>query len=184
MVWRGSVMGWKRSVLGMALAIAMAGGCSQSPQAKEARYLERGKKESQRKNYAVAIIHFKNAMQAQSRDAEPYYQLGLAYLATNDLNTAASYFIKATELNPKHTAAQLKLAEMMATSRSSKEVLEQAQKRSQDVLNLLPENIDALNVLAITELRLGKPQSAEAHLEQALRKSPSNLKASIALAQS
>ena len=175
-------MGWKRSVLWMAVAILMAG-CSQSPQTKEARYLEKGKKESQRKNYAAAIIHFKNALQAQPRDAEPYYQLGLAYLATDDLNTAASYFLKATELNPKHSGAQLKLAQLMATSRS-KEVLEEAQKRSRDVLNLLPENIDALNVLAITELRLGKPQSAEAHLEQALRKSPSNLKASLVLAQS
>ena len=64
----------------------------------EARYLEKGKKEFQKKNYAIAILHFKNAMQAQPQDAEPYYQLGLAYLASNDLNTAASYFRKATRI--------------------------------------------------------------------------------------
>jgi len=40
-----------------------------------------------------------------------------------------------------------------------------------------------LNVLAITELKLGKPESAEAHLEQALKKSPNNLKSSVALAR-
>jgi tetratricopeptide (TPR) repeat protein len=157
-------------------------GCSQSPQVREAKYLEKGKKEVQKKNYAVAILHFKNAAQAQPRDAEPYYQLGLAYLASNDFKTAASYLHKAVELNPKHTGAQLKLAELMSTSRS-KEVLEEAQKRTQDVLKLLPDDADALNVLAITELKLGRPESAEAHLEQALKKSPSNLKTSVALAR-
>jgi tetratricopeptide (TPR) repeat protein len=175
-------MCWKRSILWIVVAVAIVAGCSRSPQAKEARYLERGKQEFQKKNYAVAIIHFKNAIQAQPRDAEPYYQLGLVYLAGNDFNTAASYFLKATELNPKHTAAQLKVAELMATSQS-KEILEEAKKRSQDVLNLLPEDVDALNVLAISELRLGNPQSAEAHLEQALTKAPSHLRSSVALAQ-
>jgi len=180
---KAGMMRRKRRILGIVVAVALAGGCAQSPQTKAAKYLEKGKKECQTKNYAVAILHFKNAMQAQPRDAEPYYQLGLAYLASNDINSAASYFLKATELNPNHTAAQLKVAEMMATSRS-KAVLEEAQKRSQEVLNLLPESIEALNILAITELRLGNSRSAEAHLEQALQKAPSQLKSSVALAYS
>ena len=171
-----------RSTFGMALMVGMMAGCARSPQAAEAKYLEKGRQEFQKKNYGVAIIHFKNAMQAQPRDAEPYYQLGLSYLAVNDFNAAASFFMKATELNPKHRGAQLKLAELMTASQS-KEVLEDAQKRSQEALNLLPEDIEALNVLAIAELRLGKPESAEAHLEQALRKAPGDLKSSIALAQ-
>ncbi|HEV2473537.1 MAG TPA: tetratricopeptide repeat protein, partial [Chthonomonadales bacterium] len=176
------MMRWKRGICGMVVAAAMACGCSQSPKAKEAKYLEKGKKEFQQKHYTVAVLHFKNAMEAQPQDAEPYYQLGLVYMAVSDPNTAAQYFLKATELNPKHTGAQLKVAELMATSRS-KEVLEEAQKRSQEVLNLLPESVDALNVLAVTELRLGKPENAEAHLEQAVQKAPADLRSSVALAQ-
>ena len=176
------MMGWMRSEFGIVLAVVMTGGCSRSPQAIEAKYLEKGRAEFQKKNYAVAIINFKNAMQAQPRDAEPYYQLGLSYLALNDFNGAGSFFMKATEVNPKHTGAQLKLAELMTASRSS-EVLEEAQKRSQEALNLAPEDIEALNVLAIAELRLGNPRSAEAHLDQALRRSPGDLRSSIALAQ-
>jgi len=164
------------------VAILTLSACTQSPQVKEAKYLEKGKKEFENKNYAVAILHFKNAMAAQPRDAEPYYRLGLTYLAANDMNTAASHFRKASELNPKHALAQLKLAELLSTSRS-KEMVEEAQKRTEDVLAALPDDIDALNVLAVTELRLGQPESAEAHLEQALRKSPSHLRSSIALAQ-
>src|SRR5262249_54199797 len=175
-----SRMRLKRRTLLAGVLMLLFSACS--PKSKEARYLEKGKKEFQQKNYATAILHFKTAMQAQPRDAEPCYQLGLAYLASNDVATAASNFMKATELNPKHTAAQLKLAELMATSRNQ-EILQEAQKRMQDVLALLPEDVEALNVLAVTELKLGKLESAEAHLEQALKKTPSSLRSSVALAQ-
>jgi cytochrome c-type biogenesis protein CcmH/NrfG len=162
-------MRFNTSAIGAFVAILMLSACTQSPQAKEAKFLDKGKKEFEKKNYQVAIIHFKNAAAAMPRDAEPYYQLGLANLAVNDMNTAASFFKKATELNPKHTGAQLKLAAMMSTSRS-KEILEDAQKRARDVLAVLPDDLDALDILSITDLRLGKPESAEAWLEQALRR--------------
>src|ERR1039458_1613547 len=163
------------------VAILILSACTQSPQVKEAKYLEKGKKEFEKKNYAVAVLHFKNAAAAQPRDAEPNYQLGLTHLAANDINTAGAYFQKATELNPKHTGAQLKLAELL--SGGNKKQIEDAQKRVLGVLAALPDDVDALNVLSVTELRLGKPESAEAHLEQALRKSPTHLRSSVALAQ-
>src|ERR1039458_5534466 len=106
------MMRFQRSSSWAAVAILMLSACSQSPQAKEAQYLEKGKKEFEKRNYAVAVLHFKNAMAAQPRDAEPYYQLGMTHLAGNDINSAANYFREAAELNPKHTAAQLKLAEL------------------------------------------------------------------------
>src|ERR1017187_9944086 len=122
------MMQFQRRVFWMGVAILALSACTQSPQAKEAKYLEKGRKEFEKKNYAVAVLHFKNAMVAQPRDAEPYYQLGMTHLAGNDVNTAAPYFWKATDLNPKHTGAQLKLAELMTTS-SNKKDLEDAQKR-------------------------------------------------------
>jgi len=169
----------KRNIFLLGLVVSLFSGCSQSPQA----YLEKGKKAFEQKNYEVAILYFKNAMQKQPKEAEPYYQIGLAYLASGDVGTAAEYLRKASELNPRHTGAQLKLAELMAASRN-KEMVEEAQRRTQDVLNLLPDDAEALNLLALTELRLGKPESAEAHLEQVLRKSPRYLQSSLALAQS
>jgi tetratricopeptide (TPR) repeat protein len=174
-------MRFRQSVLLAGVAVLMLSACTQSPQAKEAKYLEKGRREFEKKNYSAAILHFRNAAAAQPRDAEPYYQIGLAQLAANDRNTAGSYFLKATELNPKHASAQLKFAELL--SGGSKEQTEDAQKRVLEVLIAQPDDIDALNILAFTELRLGKPQSAEAHLEQAIRKSPSDLKSAVALAQ-
>src|SRR5271157_6088301 len=126
--------------LPLGLAILLLSGC-QSPQAKEASYLNKGKKEFLKKHYDIAIIHFKNAMAAQPRDAEPYYQLGLAYYASNDIKTAAGYLNRATQLNPKHTGAQLKLSELMAASHSQDLVLE-AQKRTEGVLALSPNDAE------------------------------------------
>lgn len=157
-------------------------GCSRSPQARAARFLEQGKKRFQQRDYARAILQFKNAAQALPNDAEPYYQLGLVHLATNDIRSAASAFYKATELNPKHAGAQLRLAELMSLSRDL-ETVEKAGARARDVLASEPGDLDALNLLAFTELRLGKPDSAEAHLEEALRRSPNHLKSSVALAK-
>lgn len=172
----------KRSTIVISLLVVLGlAGCSQSPEAKEAKYLEKGKKEFQKKNYPVAVLHFKNAMTAKPTDAEPYYQLGISYLAMNDVRTGGGYLKRATELNPKHTSAQLKFAELLAGG--DKENVEDAQQRAQTVLALLPDNVEALDVLAVTELRLGKPDSAEEHLQQALRKSPGHLQTSITLAQ-
>jgi tetratricopeptide (TPR) repeat protein len=169
------------ALLAVVVVVAL-GGCSQSREAKEARYLEKGTKEFQRKNYPTAIIHFKNAIAAKPLDAEPYYQLGLCYLALNDFNTAAGALQRATDLNPKHNAAQVKLVGLMANSRSE-ELLREAEKRMLNVLTNSPGDPDALDVLAAAELRLGKAESAEAHILEALRKSPSRLTSAVALAQ-
>jgi tetratricopeptide (TPR) repeat protein len=163
-------------------AVVLTAACAQSPQAKEAKYLEKGKKEFEKKNYSVALLYFKNAMAAQPRHAEPYYQLGLTHLAAKDPNMAAGFFKKATELDPKHTAAQVAFAGLLATAKN-KELLEDGEQRMQAVLAQNPDHVEALNVLAMTELRLRKVDSAEAHLEQALRKSPGDLTASVTLSQ-
>src|SRR5580700_3974799 len=85
--------------------------CAISPQAKEARSLKRGQAQLAKKDYARAILEFRTAIQVMPKDAEAYYQLGLALLQSGDLRGAVGAFQKATELNPKHPGAQLKLAE-------------------------------------------------------------------------
>jgi tetratricopeptide (TPR) repeat protein len=163
-------------------AILTLSACNLSPDAKEASFLAKGKKQFADKNYAVAILYFKNASAAKPWDAEPYYQLGLTYLAGGDFKSAAAEFLKAVEVNPRHTGAQLSLAQMMATSRDTKD-LDAAQKHAQAVLALRPDDPDALNVLGLTDLRLGKLESAQSYMEQALRKSPTHLNSWVGLSQ-
>ena len=63
-------MRFGRRALWAVLPILALTNCNQSPEAKEKGFLERGRKEFQKKNYAVAILHFKNAQAAMPWDAE------------------------------------------------------------------------------------------------------------------
>ncbi len=168
-------------LVSLLLIVVVLFGCSRAPEAKAAKFLESGKKYLEAKDYTRAILQFKNAAKAKPSDPEPYYQAGLAYLATGDFNSAAGNLQKASELDPKHVGAQLKLAELMAVNRNV-DVVKEAEKRAQAVLKVSPENPDALATLALTELQLGKPEDAEQHLLQALAKFPQHLKSSTTLA--
>jgi tetratricopeptide (TPR) repeat protein len=155
--------------------------CSRSPQDREARFLSSGKAHMQQKEYGRALLDFKNAVQALPKDAEPYYQLGLAYLANGDLKSASACFRKATELNPKHTGAQVKLAGLMAAL-GDKQMVEEAAKRASDAI-AKSADAEAFDALALAQYRLGNREDAEKVLEQALQRFPASLGSSVGLAQ-
>src|SRR5689334_11709451 len=115
--------------IGICLAFS---GCARTPEAKEARYLESGKKLLEKKDYARALIQFRNAAKVMPKDAEPYYQAGLVYLERRDWQAAYQSFKGAVQLNPKHQQAQLKLAEIMAMG--GKKEVEQAHQAIQDLI--------------------------------------------------
>lgn len=176
---------WRMTQLaaaGVICACAVLSGCARTPQEKEARYLEAGKRQLEKKDYARAIIQFTNAARAMPKDAEPYYQLALAHMARKEWQATLANLKRAVSLNGNHQQAKLKLAELMATS-DKREILEGAQKSIQQVLTASPDNVDALDALAVTELKLGNWQDAEKHLEQAYNKLPGNLKSTLWLAQ-
>ena len=156
--------------------------CTSSPQTKEAGFLKNGRKLLANKDYSRAVLEFKNAAQVMPKDAEPYYQTGLAYLELDNLGGAIGAFEKALKLNPQHAGAQTKLAGLMTTSRK-KEVLEDAEKRLRELMITNPANIEALDALAVTELRLGRPDDANRLLDEALLKSPADLQSAVLLAQ-
>jgi tetratricopeptide (TPR) repeat protein len=165
----------------MLVLYGMSMACS-SPQAKEAKYLRRGEALRDKKDYSRALLEFKNASLAMPKDAEPYYQTGITYLAAGNPANGITYLRKATELNPKHQNAQLKLAELMTTSRN-KDVLQQAASRLEAVLAASPDNSEASDALAFAEWELGKTDEAVGRLEDTLRKAPSRLQTSMELAR-
>src|ERR1700722_8015649 len=77
--------------------------CVSSPEAKSARFIEAGKKMLQNKDAPRAILQFRNATQATPKNAEAFYQLGLAYLAAGDLRNGVGNLRKAVDVDPKHT---------------------------------------------------------------------------------
>ena len=156
--------------------------CSRTPQQREAKFLENGRKHLLSHDFNNAILDFKNASQSMPKDAEPHYQLGLAELGLGQGQAAADEFRRAFQLNPQHIGVQLKLAEMMAANRNP-DVIREGEKRAQAVLAIEPGNPDALQALAAAELRLGEdPADAVAHLEEALDRVPQHLGSATDLA--
>ena len=158
------------------------GAGTRSPEQQCARFLANGKKYLEQKDHARAANEFRGAAKADPRNAEPHYQLALVSLATGDLSNAAAFLKKTTDLDPKHKDAQLKLAQLLATTRD-KEVIEEAEKRVREVLARSPADADTLSTLAVVEWRLGKLGDAEEHLNQVFEKWPENLKSSLILAR-
>lgn len=164
------------------LAIALAGGCARTPEAKKARFLASGKKHLEKKDYQRALLDFKNAARVAPKDPDIFYQLGVAYLGAGDVRSALGCFNKALQLNPKHVPSQVKMAELLAST-FDREVLAKAEEQAEAVLTADPENVDALTALALAQWKLGKVQDAEQHLRDAFTKRPNDLNASIGLAK-
>ena len=150
------------------LVCGMSIACNTSPQAKEAKYLRRGAALLQKKDYPRALLEFRNAMGAMPKDAEPYYQMAVTYMDSGDFLNAVASLRKAIEVNPKHQQAQLKLAELMTTSKD-KDVLQQAASRLEAVLSVSPDNSEANDALAFAEWKLGKTEDATSRLENTLQ---------------
>src|SRR6185503_12358660 len=89
---------------------------------------------------------------------------------------------RALELNPEHPGARFRLADLMART-NGPEALRDAQRSLQALLQNSPENADALHALALTELKLGKPEDAVRNLERAVSSAPQELIFAVTLAE-
>jgi len=170
----------KWALLSLAWVALVSAGCSKSPQAKSAKYIDSGKALMQKHDPVRAILQFRSAVQASPKNAEAYYQLALAFQAQQDYRNAVGTLRQAIALNPKHTAAKLRLAQLMA-SVTDPGVLKDAQQRLKDLLAGDPDNPDTLHALALTELKLGEAADALQHLELALTDASKSQELGVAL---
>jgi tetratricopeptide (TPR) repeat protein len=173
----------KRALIPVALlpVLGFLAGCAQTPEQKYARHLERGKKLVERQESSRAILELYNAIREQPEEAEAYYWIAQAFLGRNQVREAIASLRRAVEFKPGHSAAQLKLAELMIRTKDE-ELLKDAEARVQKILTDNPGDEDALFTLAASHAQLGRVEEAEKYLNEALLRSPSHLRAGIALA--
>jgi tetratricopeptide (TPR) repeat protein len=172
-----------RGILACFLLVMFAlSSCVSSPEAKSARFIEAGKKMLQNKDAPRAILQFRNATQATPKNAEAFYQLGLAYLAAGDLRNGVGNLRKAVDVDPKHTGAQLRLAQLMSDA-NNPDIVKDAQQRLEKLWQEGAETPDVLHALALTELKLGDTAEAMRHLDMAISSAPQELMIAITLAQ-
>jgi tetratricopeptide (TPR) repeat protein len=168
--------------LGSILLAGTQVGCDRSPQAREKRFLDRAEKLAGQKEYARALLELRNASLAMPKDAEPHYRMAVLELLSKQTPAAIRDLGKALELNPKHEQAKVKLAELMAMD-GNRQVVEGAEKQLREVLAASPGNLEAVDTLAFTQWRLGRPEDAAALLEESLAKVPTRFQTSVALAR-
>jgi Tfp pilus assembly protein PilF len=161
----------------VAVALIALAGCA----ANGRRSMERGKQYMDQKDYKRALIEYRNAFRHFPKDPEVIYQMALAYLANGDVNSGVASLRLATQIDPKHVNAQLKLSELMALN-SREDIVQEAEKRAQAALAVDSSNAEAIATLAFAELRLGQTDVAEKRLEEAIAASPQILKPSLVLA--
>ena len=157
-------------------------GCGRTPEVKLSRHLQEGKEFLAKKDYPRAILQFKNAAKAMPKDAEPYYQLGITAIAIADNRAASEFLDQAIALDPKHLDAISALSELYTRSRHASSI-EEGKRLAQRALAMAPENVKALNTLALADLRTGNVKSAATRLEDVLRRFPNHVETSINLAR-
>jgi tetratricopeptide (TPR) repeat protein len=143
--------------------------------------MENGRRLYDKRDYARAIIELKNAVDIANGDPEPYYWLGMSYMSSGNIPLAIDSFRTAADLDPKHAGAQLRMAELLTLS-DDPELLDDAKKRLQIVLSV-GASADALNAMALTELKLGNDQDSQLYLEDALARFPQSMSAYVVLAK-
>lgn len=171
---------FRKLLFGM-LVILLMHGCARTPQQKYARFIEAGNKQLENRDYTRAVLNFQSAIQAQPKEVDGYYRLGLAYLGAGSLREAIVPLRMVTELDPSHIEAQLKLSDLMLRTRDER-LRRDAEARIQDILTGNPGDEDALFTLAATRAQSGRVSDAEKSLNEVLAKSPTHLRASLALA--
>src|ERR1039458_9889696 len=170
-------------LLALVAVVALASiACRISPEARAAKHLKMGQGLVAKKDFSRAILEFRTAVEAMPKDAELHYQLGLAYLGATNYRGAVGEFQRAAQLNPNHQRANLKLAELMTATRDQ-DMVQQAQEKLKGVLKESPDDTEAMDALARTELLMGEPEDAAKVLGKALEKAPAHVQSAVALAQ-
>ena len=142
------------------LEMLLLPGCG-GPEAKKAKFLERGKEYHAKGDFVRAGLEFKNAIQIDPKFAEAYHRLGLSQLSRADIRGAYGSLSKATDLDPKLLPAQFQLGKLLLIVGERGRAMEKAEL----VLKSAPDDVDA-QLLKGAVLAVGKETAkARAYLE-------------------
>ncbi|MCB2184570.1 MAG: tetratricopeptide repeat protein [Desulfobulbaceae bacterium] len=162
-------------ILLCALSLLVACG---GPEAKKAKFFEKGKALYEQGDYVKARLELKNAIQIDLKYAEAYYYLGLTELKDGNPRKAYGALSKAVELNPDLLDAQQELGKLFLAGRAPDKALEKADL----ILAGQPENTDVLLLKSAALIRLEKQKEAEAILDGLLARGKADPQAYLLLA--
>src|SRR5262245_12930220 len=148
----------------LAVGLLVVAGCSRSPEAQKARYLERGDKYAARQQYRDAILEYRNVLRLDPANARATRQLGLLHYQLGELAQAFRFLLKAQELTPDDNEVRVKLGGIYLLGGKPDE----AHKEATSVLAKEPNNVDALGLLADTSTTPEQVDVTIRRIEEAL----------------
>src|SRR5437867_11885521 len=103
------------------VGVTLVAGCARSPEAKKARYLERGDKYFSKAQYREALIEYANVLQLDQANARAIRQLALAHYQLGQMGQAFPCLKKSHELDPRDTDVRVKLGRLYFVARQPAE---------------------------------------------------------------
>lgn len=161
------------------ILLILAGGCARSPEAKKARYLDRGDRYFRKEQYREAILEYRNALRIEATNARAMQQLGLAHYHLGEVGQSVRFLLKARELDPGSAEVHLKLGTIYLLGRRPA----QARDEAQAVLTRESGNVDALILLGSAATTEAEVNAAIRGLEAARRESGGSARLHVALAR-
>ncbi|MBO0332661.1 tetratricopeptide repeat protein [Sneathiella sp. CAU 1612] len=172
----GSFKSRLTSVAALVIIVFTLSACD-SPEEKAQAHFTAGMTFVEQGNFVKAGIEFRNALQLKENFADGWYGLALVEESEGNWRKYAGDILKAIEIDPKHLKAQVRYGKIMLLSGK----LENALETSGLVMELAPDNPDALALKSAVMFRLGDKTGAIAAAEKALEIDPSNIDAILIL---
>jgi tetratricopeptide (TPR) repeat protein len=197
------------AAVGLALTVTA---CSPDPQKAKLRFFQSGEAYFTQRNYAEAIVQYRNAVARDGSYGEARFKLGQAYEATGDLRNAIREYVRAADLMPKNVPAQIAAARLLieagqfpeakeraltALSEDSKNAealillgnalagmkdLDGAVKEVEKAIDTDPTRVLSYGNLGLLEIAKGNKAGAEAAFKRAIEISPKSAQAHLSLA--
>ena len=148
-----------------ALTAACSGG-----QAREAKYMAKGKDFLAAGNFEKARVEFRNALQIAPNDAEARFQNGVVDEKLGNRREAAQFYQNAIDANPSDVRARIALSRLYVVSGGAAQALDIIKP----AFTAHPNDVGLLTVRAAAEARLHQDTAALADGEHAVQLDPTS----------
>ena len=155
-----------RGVVGALIAVAVTA-CSNDEQAKRA-FLANGNSLMEQRKFQEAILEYRNAIKADGFYGEAHFQLAEAYASSGNSRAAYREYVRAADLLPQDTRAQIKAATFLLLGKQ----YEDARTRIQRVVDRDPSNVEAQLLLGKALAGLDDFEGALKQMEEAIEIAP------------
>jgi len=159
-------------------AAVLLSSCSADPQKAKAKYLANGQKYMKKKQYASAVIEYRNALKIDPRFVDAYYQLAQADLAQKDWKGAYGSLEKAIELDPNRLDARLDRGRMYLAARDFQGIhgggFKKAEEEANFVISQDPKNVGGYQLLGAALISQQEPEPALAAFSKIAELTPND----------